>query len=464
MPQTRQTPPGEWPLNATDSAVTQLLSRLNADTAYIVLDMPAFYPSDYPRKSAPLELLVEDAAKTAKILGARRVANISRKPLYRVDRVSAEKDGLELLLRTPADGFVCAKWAKELLAGRSLTDSGVYVPTLADFFYVFAYRLVAHRFRIHQHDIYFLNDLLARMQPQASESDHAAVLDRVFAFMREKGFAFVSPTDRSIRRNPGIGRVVEGIDQVRNEPGITNPRLLSANMPSWPGILFFRAEYNGVPCFIKYFTAADSFPEWEATWTKRLHEISPANFPEVLFYRQSANYNCIAMRLIQGTGLRKALDSGQISRSSVFSQLLTIASALRQAKCMHRDICIGNFMVSGEQLILIDFEYAVGWSPYREHPTCLKYPYRIRELGKETGLAAFTWDDMAEMQLLAETIGSDEAAKENRDKLLHFLKENKGRPVLVFPQRRLTIATMFARKIFCSLLPVKAWRWQCRKW
>lgn len=460
-------PEGGGALPATAPGSTaELFALLEATCTYVVIWKPELFPAGYStKKDGPIELLVENAAEAARCLGAKKQCSFRGRPLYRLT-VGGKR--FALLLRDPADGFFCPEWARALLAGRVKAEGGIRVLSPRDYFFTLAYRLVAYRVRIRSAELAYLCTLFRHLpppkKPAGTKEQEADILHMLLAHMREHGYTFSSPSDASLARNPRLAAMLRAIRQLEAEAGLCGLSLLMANMHAWPNVLYFKAEYKNQPCFIKYFARCDEPPELEAAWTQRLFAALPGHFPEVLFNRNDKEYACIGIRFINGQNLRTALNRGDIDKSAVFAQLPTIALALRAAGCMHRDIWFDNFMVEEGRLVLIDFQYAVGLDPYVERPACLKYPYRIRALGMDTRVPALMWDDMAEFARMVETLGPEGAKPDDYRRALEFFTQNTGRAVLVFPRRRLVLAQMFLRKIFCSLLPVKAWRWRCRKW
>ena len=196
--------------------------------------------------------------------------------------------------------------------------------------------------------------------------------------------------------------------------------------------LYLQACYNERKIFIKY-TDFEQMHETEYKFCNRLHQVNNINFPEALFYSNTDGFHCIAYEYVDGITLLDKIASKNFSsaeRENIILQLKEIAMTLEKTSVVHRDIHLGNFVVTNDgKLKLIDFEWCVDSERYEECDFIKKNSLRI--LGKPSDFSiSYRWDDAVSLLKVLESIGSCEQSSSAYREVEAFLNSRIGKRVV----------------------------------
>ena len=137
--------------------------------------------------------------------------------------------------------------------------------------------------------------------------------------------------------------------------------------------------------------------------------------------------------------------------------MVSIYESLIKADCMHRDIKLKNYLFTRDgRLLLVDFQYAVGFSDYRERDIIMQRPTIVRYQVHEP--AHFKWDDAYSTLEVIKRFGSTEGSRAAYNEAYAYFSNNTGKRVLCFPGRHKLILKRRLCQFLALFLPSKSWR------
>jgi len=183
----------------------EAIAALNVGVKYVVIGSPPS-PDGTPLTGGarPAQILTDDYHALFTVLNARPVLGFPP-PVGGSFRISVAGRSFVVGLRVVGDGYIDPEWAKQCLAGRTLSTDGVYRPGGADAFATYCYRALALSPGLTGDDKTQLAALarelgLAGWSP-AELDDPRIVRERLDGMMRTRGFSFVRPGDPTVYVN-----------------------------------------------------------------------------------------------------------------------------------------------------------------------------------------------------------------------------------------------------------------------
>ena len=165
--------------------------------------------------------------------------------------------------------------------------------------------------------------------------------------------------------------------------------------------------------------------------------------------------------------MEKLLSSGSLSnedKRTIVVQLKNIAQTLLNADCVHRDIRPANFIFTKQkELKLMDTQFAVSASHYKELSVLKKNRAMLRGLGDKFGYQDYMWDDMYSISKVMEVVGRDSSYADEYDDTMNFVRSNIGRLRLIYKAKKKSSFAKRTVKFLSLFVPVKAWRKKLRK-
>lgn len=190
---------------------------------------------------------------------------------------------------------------------------------------------------------------------------------------------------------------MENWHSVLKEYGFSDIQPLSKLLKSADGEhCYWKADYNGVSCFIKCRKSLDSLKK-EYKAMDKLSKLYPEYFPKTLLHTDlSGNRKFLAIEYINGDVLTADLieQSSDEKRKRIFDSIYNIALILYENKMIHRDFNCDNLMVQEDGTTkLFDFQHVLG-EDLPEDELNIQNPKRLRGTNKKLRPAPYTWDDM----------------------------------------------------------------------
>lgn len=171
------------------------------------------------------------------------------------------------------------------------------------------------------------------------------------------------------------------------------------------GYVYYYVEKDSARFFIKWGGAGNSLAN-EVHFTNLLYKENPNNFLQVMFEEHNEK-KYVAFEFLQTPTLAELLaQHNLVNKQKIILQLEKIAHTLATCKVSHRDIRPDNLLVLPDgTLKLIDMQWAVPNSPYRELNYVNEHPEQFAGLGTTYAIAQYCWDDMYSIHKLIRELG-----------------------------------------------------------
>lgn len=441
--------------------LTQLFYVLNNTCKYLVLRNHECLPKAFSTKEhGDIDILVTHQSDAALLLNAQKVHKIPYRVHYR-NRVAGNNVYWDI--RSLGDNYYCFDWEKNMFKDRVLNEHGIYIQSDENYFYSLVYHAAIHKKLV-------ASDYFPRMQalfdklPNAPSVDFSVGASNLDAFypllldyMRKHYYTFTRPVDYSVYYNESVLSSPEYLRKLSERFDIEDLRIVRINMAGQHKLIFIRGKYDNKDLFFKWGADVELCTK-EYRCARALYEIIPDHVVEPVMYRADSSVCFVATEYTDAPNLETYLAENDVPQSvkdSFIAQLLIMAKALESAGIVHRDIRPANILVTKDLgLKLIDFEFAVKASKYREPKKIRKTPSLIQGLGGTYALGKYKWDDMYSFAKMMRELGATEQSHE----ALKYVTSRIGSMTISFRRRALVLALRRACKILSTFVPVKKWR------
>lgn len=449
-------------------SLDELFYVLNATAEYVVLrGFENLEETLASKKHGDIDILVRDYANTVMIINGK-TCFADQRPHY-LTKVGDREIYMDLW--DIKKNYHDPKWENKILETRKLYN-GLYVPDDENYFYLLIYHVTIHKQQIVADyfpvvkDLFYKNALDKKYNLSAYQFPFDLYFKLLKDFMKEKGYCFTRPQDPVVFYNERLIRADEITAFLEKNYFLRDVRLVMVNSGSCSGYMYLEAYQNDKKLFIKWGGIGDSCVN-EYKFARRLYDENPKNFVEPVFFRFSGEQKFIAYEYIAGQSLESLSEKGVLKnkdKGAIVRQIKVIAQNLLAADCVHRDIRPANFILTPEgQLVLIDLQFAVSASKYRELPVLKKNRGMLKCLGCEFARNDYSWDDMYSLAKMLDFIGRDEAYGRDFDDALSFVRENIGKKAVAYNIKKDRSKTKAVIRILSLLIPVKSWRKKFRK-
>lgn len=127
---------------------------------------------------------------------------------------------------------------------------------------------------------------------------------------------------------------------------------------------------------------------------------------------------------------------------------------------MHRDVRPNNFILTSDsKLKLVDNQFAVDSTNYRECKAVRKNPKMIEGLDLEYAPKKYKWDDLYSITKIIEEIGTSLITQ----KILDDVKSNIGTVKVILSKRSYVIVRKKCIRLISHIIPVKSWQRKFRE-
>jgi serine/threonine protein kinase len=370
-------------------------------------------------------------------------------------------------LRHPGDDYYCWEWERHLLKSRVKDDKNIYVLNDEDRFYTLVYHALIHKMNIARDYHEKTSALFAKLAPQQKISiqDYEHPFDCYFAllqkFMRENGYYFCRPCDRSVFYNEALvrsGAIVNYLEEKYEMEGVRHSLLASRG---GSGYVYFAGHCQGRKLFIKWGGLGESARN-EFNVTDELHRSNPSNFIKPWFFRVDGDEKFVAFDFIRGRTLKDLMESGALTsnlREGVIRELRNIASTLLSERVTHRDIRPANLIVTDEgRVYLIDMQFALRAGASREDMFCGQNPTMLAKLGGKFALGKYKWNDMHSLARVLEAVGPSGLPDGAYDDVHHFISSRIPGMTTSVPRWQRASVVEALRKIRVGMFQISFWR------
>lgn len=230
----------------------------------------------------------------------------------------------------------------------------------------------------------------------------------------------------SLRKN-NISTVDDFADFLREKFGFVNLKLLSVDSSLRPGTnVFYSAEtQKGKKIFIK--ASADAHLVKSEYWANRhLHALDPEHFVEAIAYHERRPFAFCATAFEPGTPLLTYIENHELTEAekiNILEKVYAIFCTLRKGDVVHRDLHLNQMIYNDGNVKLIDFQYAVSKSDYREVAYANFYILAERNFKYKR----YVWDDTNDIILLFETLDCPESFAARYEEMLNDMHSHVGK-------------------------------------
>lgn len=380
------------------ASLRELFSFLGRFSPYVVLRNAETLPDGFdPTLHGDIDLLVENADATARLLGARKVFPEPHRVHY---EVTVAGRPVRFDFRFVGDGYYDTRWERQMLSRRVAAD-GVFLLHPEDAYFALVYHALYQKFEI-------APDYVSKAAALAAAAslpwtDYADALSRLEEFLARNGYDKTRPADISVRWNERLVGWRKLADEMAALSGATDirPVRLEAIRAETPlRTSFYSGVLHGRKCFIKYSPYAKELTAAEWRYPHLLASNGDgARFEHVHFWHVTADGGSFSVAdWIEGETLDALLERHDpilIERANVLAaDAVSIADALARARIVHRDIRPANLIVGSDgHLTLIDFQFAAPFGTAPEGPWLDSCPRVLDGLGAEYALGRGQWND-----------------------------------------------------------------------
>ena len=414
------------------NSLLELFTFLGRFMPYAILRNAEMLPDTFdPSLHGDIDLLVEDAAATVHLLGARKVFPEPHRVHY---EVTVAGKPVRFDFRFIGDNYYDTAWERRMLE-RRISANGICLLHPEDAFFALVYHALYQKFEIAAD---YVEKAAALAKATGIEwTDYADALTRLEKFLAHNGYGKKPANDSSVRWNGRLASWQDLADEMSALSGVTEirPALLESTREGNPlRTSFFSGRLNGKPCFIKYSPYAKSLNAAEWRYPQLLAAQGDGTlFETSLFWHTTPDGGSFSVtEWIEGESLdtlivrkdRRLVDQA----GTIVADLLKIATALERAKIVHRDIRPANLIVSANGHVkLIDFQFAAPYGDGQEDPWFNDNPEVIDGLGADYALHPGQWNDSHSLRKTLSELPVSSA----RDRALDILAANSDTPTKV---------------------------------
>ncbi|NQX83533.1 MAG: protein kinase family protein [Mycoplasmataceae bacterium] len=177
------------------------------------------------------------------------------------------------------------------------------------------------------------------------------------------------------------------------------------------GAYYFTAIYKAQKIFIKTdFLFGLLENEFNIFQTFRTDDFFKSKIIDVVLFSKEDNF--IAMNYTEGMSLKSTIEnSNAVQVRMIVDGMINIIKELHEYKIVHRDIKLDNFLIVDNNIVIIDFLFAIGIGDHcnltelsekvANSVTILKY------MNGENKEDDFLWDDMFSLKIIIENIARE---------------------------------------------------------
>ena len=381
---------------------------LNHTVDYVVLRGEENLTPRKNRQHQDIDLLVREWQNALFVMNGQELWHF---PPYRPKMlVSTEEDGdflLDVWMSTL--GYYDAAWCRDMFATREYTGLYYRLNAVNALYSRLYHALVRKRAVAPDYLPWFKEQLVQlgldrKYHPEDEEFPMDFYYTVLQDFMDEKGYDYTNAeADWHCYYKSRIAQIKPAWEELKKQPAWQDVVPYRVEDDTDSGYLYFKANYQGRPVFIKYGGRGDSCAN-EIQFSKRLSEHNPTNFMKPVFCDPQGHY--VAYDLVEGVPLADYLSqatSGQ--RQAMETQLTAIADYLAACHVMHRDLCPRNLLVVGDTLMLIDFQYAVD-AHHPQELDCVKADRLLAlQIGENYRYRQFAWNDARSLEKIVQEFG-----------------------------------------------------------
>lgn len=375
-------------------SIQQLFYVLNNTIKYCVLRNHECIPDEYTVEGhGDIDLLVEHRNYAVRLTKALPVYPQKEYRVYHIIKI-AGKD-IPFDFRFVGDNYYDPKWENDILETRVMQKNLFYTPNPMHQYYSLLYHAYVQK-------PYVKNDYFAKLSMYASKTDvgykESAIssIQQLNRFIEDNKYKYVQPYDKTVFYNNKNLKSVYVWNYLKSNVAFSKLEPILENNYSLSNFYYFKGEYKGRKVFIKYGGIGETcLNEYERT--RKVFDLYPKHFVEPIAIEQNDRDYYIISEWVDAISIEEYMSKASSEqKESIKSQMIEIYNALHDIGIMHRDIRPGNFLVVGNKLKLIDFQYAIDCHNPKEL-SCVKNDVRIAgRLGnKKFRYKSYAWRDSA---------------------------------------------------------------------
>ena len=451
-------------------SLDELFYVLNATSEYVVLrGFENFAQTLSDKNHGDIDLLVSDYANVVLIVNGK-TCFADKRPHY-LTKIGEQEIYIDLW--NVKNSYHDLLWESKILKDRVLFN-GFYIPKKEDYFYLLIYhatinkRYVAEDYYKTAEKLFYDLKLNEKYDLQNYEDAFDLYFELLKDFMKSNGYCFTKPNDPVVFFHEDLFQDSLIRDYLEERYFLRDIKRLKRWSNSCAGYIYFQAFSGDEKLFVKWGGIGDSCVN-EYVYAAKLFAQNQHNFIKPIFFRYDGNDKTkfVAYEFMEGDCLEKLLSSGSLSnedKRTIVVQLKNIAQTLLNADCVHRDIRPANFIFTKQkELKLMDTQFAVSASHYKELSVLKKNRAMLRGLGDKFGYQDYMWDDMYSISKVMEVVGRDSSYADEYDDTMNFVRSNIGRLRLIYKAKKKSSFAKRTVKFLSLFVPVKAWRKKLRK-
>ena len=419
-------------------SLTSFFYTLNLSIDYCVLwNYECLTDHCFEQGHDDIDLLVDNLAHIVNLTSAKPISGAFNRVDYNI-RIGGQEVPFDF--RHIGDNYYDPAWERNLLDNRILERELFYVPGHSDAYFSLLYHAYVHKRQVKPDYL----DKLAQLGIEAGSvfnPDEFTVVSQLDAFMKESGYEFIEPLDRSV---------------------IYNTSFLSKSTYAFRyGVFIKRTQENGDNGFVyncRVFKGEDRFikigTDWllsnEAHFLRLLKNETP--FPKVKRLTAYGEGAVLEISKLDGVSFADFFSnptnhSGRFILSFI-RQSLDILRLLAQKGIRHRDFTPSNLILhqtNGHCSVgLIDFGWACNYDDSNmKTPLQLGGRFRANNNSSDAyGLCVILmdwWPDLPYVRFLAHILFKESCSRKNQQKILNKARWFSRMPLGLYDEARLFV-------------------------
>ena len=384
----------------------QMFKILGGKLEYVVLRNHELINNHYSsEKHGDIDLLVTSQLDAALLLNARKISNIKTRVNYAVKVAGRE---FRIDIRYIGDRYYCSEWSKEILKTRVKTANGIFIPNPENQFYSLLYHALIHKQKSMSDDYPIKLKSLAKPVLSSKELTNGKITSDNFNafqshlvnFMKQKGYAFVEPLDRSVYFDRHMSKLDLTIAEIEKHFPISKLRPMDLTRKSGSRYISCEGMHlkTNQRVVVKIHGLGQSVQN-EFVALRILNSCAAQYFPKPFYYTHTENLKFVAYEYIEGKTLEELVNLNELTNERaqiIVNDLIKIQTILVEKDIVHRDIKPSDIIIDNDcRVKLIDFQFAISnqHDKLRENKFTKENFSFLIGLGGNFKPAPLHWDD-----------------------------------------------------------------------
>lgn len=423
-------------------SLQQFFYTLNATTEYVVLrGFEHLQETLNSTEHGDIDCMVRHSTDAALLVGGRDL-NPHGRPHYLV-RIGEQQVFIDIW--DIRNHYHDPKWDDNILRTAVLHEGLIRVPCTENYFYMMVHHCLINKRKVAGDYPALLADLFTRTgladhyDTAAYPSPFDLYLDLLQQFMKERGYRYTRPRDKTVFYSEKLVKAQEITERLQSEFDMHKVRVWHAEKVGNADELFLTAEDSGGTRFFIRSGGGQGLYRRAFRMGKALWDMAPESFIRPCYYREQEGFCCLICEFVEGESLETTLESGTLTderKNGLIARLRDIHRALAASDVLHRDIRPAHLFISGSEMKLSGFGLAVSKTHFSELPLLKADPLQNYHLGEGYNPEPCVWDDSYSLLRVLERIGRPAGDSSLYDAVHQELEEAIGSARFEHPLKR----------------------------